>query len=162
MQLAFEKKFMSRTIVSSNNYSLGSLPDNQKICAEYNFGSSGNQHFFSQCTDNQIDEFLKSDEATCLKTLNEVKNPPVLDPDYDDVMVIQSIVEQCRLRIGDPEATVSTESHNRCRSVHCQSRRFGKEIFFSPLENTPCGDNYVGSLCTLRYLYQISLANFLS
>jgi len=62
------------------------------------------RYFFSTCSDRLISQFVQSDSASCLKTIDEESNP-VLDPSFSTPNA-PSMEEICKLAVNSDAAYI--------------------------------------------------------
>jgi len=104
--------------------------------------SGGNDElkwFFSTCSDRTIGEFVSSNEASCLRRLDE-NGSPAINPDFSSVLA-PTMEEQCKRRLKNPNAFVPEEDKGNCKVMKCWAPRDegGWWIWsLPPVDNTIC------------------------
>lgn len=102
------------------------------------------RQFFSPCTDERINDFANSEDASCLNTLDQTITAPVLDPDFDNVLLSNTNQNECKSRFGQNNIVHPDDIHN-CEKVRCQDVDNKNETYrsFSPFDNTICDEGRV-------------------
>src|SRR5436190_494713 len=103
-------------------------------------GNSGlRRFFFSKCSDHSIKAYVTSDQANCLRKINEHAQP-VIRPDFESVLA-PTLDEQSRALLSNPAAVVEMGHNGLCTPVHCW---LGSHYWnMAPMENTPCSKGVI-------------------
>ncbi len=76
------------------------------------------QWFFSLCSDRTIGEFVRSENANCLRRLDETSAAPVVDPSYTWGARAPSMDQQCKKRLNNPNAGTWEPETGNCKVMN--------------------------------------------
>ncbi|ODM87830.1 Venom metalloproteinase 3 [Orchesella cincta] len=129
-------------------------------------GNDDLRWFFSTCSDRTISNFVLSNQASCLRTINEPGNPPI-SPDFSFILA-PTKADQCKRKLKNPNAFVSEVLLNiifilsyylcnrmalvklfitelfqadiaDCKVMKCRVAGDSRIFSFPPVDNSPCG-----------------------
>ncbi|CAL8112042.1 unnamed protein product [Orchesella dallaii] len=115
-----------------------------------NSGADEPLWYFSTCTDRYIDEFVRSNQGSCLRRIDEVESLPI-PSDFSGASA-PSMDEQCRRSLRNPTAFVNQATSDDCTRLTCWVPNPDNSavhwIWYLPLvlDNTPCRE-IIGGRC---------------